>query len=165
MSKKTSLFVAMFVVGAAGAAQAGGQPGSIGLGAEYQLSGVGGVSVNYDAGAFHVGGAMGFSDPAGPNNTVFQLDGRFYYHVHHSAFADFGLGGSLGFSSEPDAMGNRQTLVFLEPGFQIRAFLSSNVALSATAGIVIGVVDADGIAITGQNFGASGGVGLHYYFY
>ncbi len=162
---KTSLLVALFVVGAAGAANAGGQPGSIGLGAEYQMSGVGGVSMTYDAGAFHVGGALGVADPPGGNNTVIQLDGRFYYHVHHSAFADFGLGGSLGFSSEPNMMGNRDALVYLEPGFQIRAFLSSNVALSATAGIVIGVVDASGVAITGQSFGVGSGIGLHYYFY
>ena len=164
---KTSLLVSMIVLGlAGGVASAGGQAGSIGVGAEYQMSGIGGVSVVYDAGLFHVGGMIGFDDPAGPNNTVFQLAGEFYYHVHHSAFADFSLGGSLGFSSDPVPMtNNRNTDVYLEPGFQIRAFLSSNVALSATGGIVIGVVDASGTAITGQNFGASGGIGIHYYFY
>jgi len=168
---KTSLLATLLLCAAAGTAGAGGQAGSIGVGAEYQLNGIGGVSVNYDAGAFHVGGSMGFGDPAGPNNTVFQLAGRFYYHVHHSAFADFGLGGSLGFSSEPVMGGNRNTLVYLEPGFEIRAFLSSNVALSATGGIVIGVADADGVGITGSTvggsagFGLGGGVGIHYYFY
>jgi hypothetical protein len=167
---KTSLLVSMIVLGLAGAAHAGGQAGSIGVGAEYQLSGVGGVSVVYDAGLFHLGGMLGFDDPAGADNTVFQLAGEFYYHVHHSAFADFGLGGSLGFSSDPVApMGGmaatRHTNVYLEPGFQIRAFLSSNVALSATAGIVIGTVDASEVQITGQNVGAAGGVGIHYYFY
>jgi hypothetical protein len=166
---KTSLLVSMIVLGLAGAAHAGGQAGSIGVGAEYQMSGGGGLSVVYDAGLFHVGGMVGFDDPAGANNTVFQLAGEFYYHVHHSAFADFGLGGSLGFDSVPVVapMGTNQrnTNVFLEPGFQIRAFLSSNVALSATAGLVIGTVDASRVAITGQNFGAAGGVGIHYYFY
>ncbi|HEX7700194.1 MAG TPA: hypothetical protein VF403_05720 [Kofleriaceae bacterium] len=167
---KTSLLVSMIVLGLAGAAHAGGQAGSIGVGAEYQMSGVGGLSVVYDAGLFHVGGMIGFDDPAGANNTVFQLAGEFYYHVHHSAFADFGLGGSLGFNSVPvppmGMVGNqRNTEVYLEPGFQIRAFLSSNVALSATAGLIIGTVDASRVAITGQNFGASGGVGIHYYFY
>lgn len=166
---KTSLLVTMIVLGVSGAAHAGGQAGSIGLGAEYQLSGIGGVSVVYDAGLFHVGGAIGFADPPNANNTTFQLAGEFYYHVHHSAFADFGLGGSLGVSSQPAPLpmdaANRATDVYLQPGFQIRAFLSSNVALSATAGLVIGVIDASGVAITGQNFGAAGGVGLHYYFY
>ncbi|MEO8842236.1 MAG: hypothetical protein ABI591_30905 [Kofleriaceae bacterium] len=158
----------MVVLGFAGAANAGGQAGSIGVGAEYQMSGVGGLSVVYDAGLFHLGGMIGFDDPAGANNTVFQLAGEFYYHVHHSAFADFGLGGSLGFNSVPVAamgMNQRNTDVYLEPGFQIRAFLSSNVALSATAGLVIGTVDDSRVAITGQNVGAAGGVGIHYYFY
>ena len=166
---KTSLLVTMIVLGAAGAAHAGGQAGSIGVGAEYQMSGVGGLSVVYDAGLFHVGGMIGFDDPAGANNTVFQLAGEFYYHVHHSAFADFGLGGSLGISSQPDptpmAPNARATDVYLQPGFQIRAFLGSNVALSASGGLVIGVVDASGVAIGGQNFGFAGGVGIHYYFY
>jgi hypothetical protein len=168
---KTSLLSAMFLFAAIGTASAGGQAGSIGVGAEYQLNGIGGVSVNYDAGAFHVGGSLGFADPAGADNTVFQLAGRFYYHVHHSAFADFGLGGSLGLSSQPVPMGNRATDVYLEPGFEIRAFLSSNVALSATGGIVIGVADADGVGISGSTvggnggFGFGGGVGIHYYFY
>jgi hypothetical protein len=166
---KTSLLVTMFVLAAASAAHAGGQAGSLGVGAEYQLSGIGGASVIYDAGLFHVGGALGFADPPGANNTVFQIAGEFYYHVHHSAFADFGLGGSLALSSEPApppmAPTARVTNVYLQPGFQIRAFLSSNVALSASAGIVIGVVDASGVAITGQNLGAAGGVGIHYYFY
>ena len=39
------------------------------------------------------------------------------------------------------ANNTRNTDVYLEPGFEIRAFLSSNVALSATAGIVIGAAD------------------------
>jgi len=165
---KTSLLVSMIVLGLAGAAHAGGQAGSIGVGAEYQMSGVGGLSVVYDAGLFHLGGMIGFDDPEGANNTVFQLAGEFYYHVHHSAFADFGLGGSLGFNSVPVVnmgMTQRNTDVYLEPGFQIRAFLSSNVALSATAGLVIGTVDASRVAITGQSFGAGGGIGIHYYFY
>lgn len=171
---KTSLLATMIVLGAAGAAHAGGQAGSIGVGAEYQMNGTGGVSVVYDAGLFHVGGMLGFNDPDGGNNTQFQLAGEFYYHVHHSAFADFGLGGSLGMSSDPVPMSNnRNTDVYLEPGFQIRAFLSSNVALSATAGMVIGVVDAGGVAITGQSFGniggehvgAAGAIGIHYYFF
>ncbi|HEY0250955.1 MAG TPA: hypothetical protein VGC41_05480 [Kofleriaceae bacterium] len=160
---KTSL---LFVAVLAATANAGGQPGSIGLGAEYQLSGIGGVSLTYDGGAFHAGGAIGFADPAGTDNTQFQLEGRFYYHVHHTAFADFGLGGSLGFNTVGNGPNmDRTTEVFLQPGFEIRAFLSSNVALSAAGGIVIGLADADGVALTGQSFGAAGGIGLHYYFF
>ncbi len=163
---KTSLLTTLFVIGAAGAAHAGGQAGSIGVGAEYTLSGIGGVSVNYDAGPFHVGGSLGYSDPAGPNNSRFQIAGRFFYHVHHSAFADFGLGGQIGLDSVPGAMGaNRGTNLFIEPGFEIRAFLSSNVALSANGGFVIGTADASEFDIRGSTTGVAGGFGIHYYFY
>lgn len=163
---KTSLLASLFVAALATSASAGGQPGSVGLGAEYQLSGIGGLSLTYDGGIFHAGGAISFADPPGADNTDFQIEGRFYYHVHHSAFADFGIGGSLGIQSLGNGpMVDRSLNVFLQPGFEIRAFLSSNVALSASGGIVIGLADADGVAITGQNFGAAGGVGIHYYFY
>jgi hypothetical protein len=162
---KTSLLATMFVLAAAGAAHAGGQAGAIGLGAEYQLNGIGGISLNYDAGQFHVGGLLGFADPAGPNNTEFDLGGRFFYHVHKTAMADFGLGGNLGLASVPPGgmgMGQRTTDVFIEPGFEIRLFVASNVALSFFGGISIGVVDASGIAITGQPTAAAG---VHYYFF
>jgi hypothetical protein len=170
---KTSLLASLLLCAAAGTAGAGGQAGSIGVGAQYQLSGIGGMSINYDAGLFHVGGSLGFADPQGAVPATFELAGRFYYHVHHSAFADFGIGGSLGFASVPVGMANntRNTDVYLEPGFEIRAFLSSNVALSATAGIVIGAADAGGVAIAGSTIGGTGGplfdagVGIHYYFY
>jgi hypothetical protein len=51
--------------------------------------------------------------------------------------------------------------MFLEPGFQIRAFIVPNVALSFTGGISIGAVDAEGVQITGD---FNGNAGVHYYF-
>ncbi|CAN5443197.1 hypothetical protein BH11MYX1_BH11MYX1_32710 [soil metagenome] len=168
---KTSLLTTAFVIGAASAAHAGGQAGSIGVGAEYTLSGIGGVSLNYDAGAFHVGGALGYADPAGPDNSEFLIAGRFFYHVHHSAFADFSLGGQIGLDSVPGTPTvlipnpGRGTRLFIEPGFEIRAFLSSNVALSANGGFVIGTSDASEFDIGGSTSGLAGGFGIHYYFY
>lgn len=175
---KTPLFAAMMILGVAGAAQAGGSPGTIGVGAEFQIAGPGGASMNYDAGQFHVGGFLGFADADGDDNTVFTVGGRFFYHVHSTTDADFSVGGSLGIVSAPDAGPNndRNTLVYVEPGVQIRVFLAANVALSASTGIVLGVVDADGVAITGSagigavsittaGVGFGGGVGLHYYFF
>jgi len=174
---KTCLFAALMMVGVAGAAEAGGSAGTIGVGAEYQLSGLGGASMNYDAGDFHVGGFLGFSDTDGADNTIFQIGGRFFWHVHSTTDADFSVGGSLGILSVPEmGPGNdRLTAVFVEPGVQIRVFLAANVALSATTGIILGVVDADGVAVTGSTIGASGGIsdtfgftggaGIHYYFF
>jgi hypothetical protein len=159
---KTTILAAVLVASTAGLAHAGGQPGTIGVGAEFQIVGLtGGASVNYDAGPFHVGGFFGFADPPGGDNTSFNVGGRFYYHVHSTAMADFGIGGSLGILNDHDAAGNGQTSVFIEPGVQIRLFLAANVAVSAATGIIIGTADASGVAVTGQTITG----GIHYYFF
>lgn len=158
MTKMTLLAMTM-VAAFAGTAAAGGSAGSLGVGAEYQLNGLGGPSLNYDAGAFHAGGFLTLADPSGPDNTQFGIGGRFYYHVHATAMSDFSVGGSLGFQ---DGSGPDNTLLFIEPGVQIRTFLSANVALSFTVGLTIGAADASGLALTGD---ANGTAGLHYYFF
>lgn len=158
---KNISLAAVILVAAAGAAQAGGQEGSIGVGAEFGVSGAGGISVNYDAGMFHAGGFLQLLDPAGDDNTDIGIGGRFYYHIHSTAQADFGVGGQVGFISI-DSPVDRSSLLFIEPGFQVRFFPVSNVALSLGAGIVIGAADADGIVIDGQ---VTGQAGFHYYFF
>lgn len=177
--KQTITLAAVLFLASTGSASAGGSEGTVGVGAEFAINGVtGGASVNYDAGAFHVGGFLGFSDGDGANNTNYTLGGRFFYHIGSTAMSDFGIGGTLGFFSlDGQGVGDeRFTLMFLEPSFQIRLFLASNVALSFNAGIVIGLVDVDGIALgagplagdgTDGAFGSSGitgGAGVHYYF-
>src|SRR5690242_15810320 len=97
---KQTMLAAILVLASAGTASAGGQPGSVGVGAEYQLSGIGGLSVNYDAGRFHAGGFLGYADPAGGNNTTVNIGGRFFFHVATSALSDFSIGGGLGIRSE-----------------------------------------------------------------
>jgi hypothetical protein len=162
-----TLLAAMIVFASVGTARAGGQPNSIGVGAELQVSGLGGLSVNYDAGKFHAGGFFGYFDPQGPNNTTVQIGGRFFYHLASTATSDFSLGGSLGIESANDAPGNpnRHTDVFIEPSFQIRAFIVSNVALSFTGGIVIGAADASELDLTSNTSGSlTGMAGIHYYF-
>ena len=162
---KTTMLTAALVMAASGLAHAGGQEGTIGVGAEYQLSGLGGVSLNYDAGAFHVGGLLAYADDRFADD-YFTVAARFFYHVHSTAMADFGVGGNFGIGSyQFGGMGDRATLVYLEPGFQIRLFVASNVALSFFGGVSIGVSDADGVAIDGQGTGFGGGGGVHYYFF
>ena len=177
---KTSLFVGMAVLALAARAEAGGSPNTVGVGAEFQLSGLGGASVNYDAGQFHLGGFLGFADD-GNNNSDIEIGGRFFYHVASTAMSDFGVGGGLGLDSVkgPSGMGmtTRRTLVFVEPAFQIRVFIAANVAFSFTGGLTIGVADAQGYAVTGQSVGGGafsvggsgigflGGAGVHYYFF
>jgi hypothetical protein len=160
---KHTLLATCIVLATAGTAAAGGSKGSLGVGAEYQLRGLGGVSMNYDLGEFHLGGWVGFADGGGEDDTDFQFGGRFYYHVHSTAMADFGIGGSFGVGILNAAPGpDSSTQVFIEPGFQIRAFVAANVALSFTGGLTLGVADADGVSVTAGPV-VSGGV--HYYFF
>jgi hypothetical protein len=171
---KTTILTTVLLLASGGVAGAGGQNGSIGVGIESQIPGLDNpttttdaLSVNYDAGMFHVGGFLGVADPEGPNNTFFTIGARFFYHVHKTAMSDFGIGGSLGLSSVPvndpmDPNHHYNTDVFLAPSFQVRAFITSNVALSFTGGFVIGVVDASGFSLGG---GLEGLAGVHYYFF
>jgi hypothetical protein len=160
---KHTLFAATIVfatLATARSASAGGVAGSIGVGAEFDIRGAGGLSANFDAGKFHVGGFLGYFDPEGPNNAAIDVGGRFFYHVATTASSDFGVGGMLAIQSI-DAPGGRGTDVLIEPGFQIRTFIVPNVALSFTAGIEIGTGDVSELNITGNVIGQGG---IHYYF-
>jgi hypothetical protein len=83
-----------------------------------------------------------------------------------SPMSDFSLGGSIGLVDLPINAGmpdhHYDQEVFLEPSFQIRAFITTNVALSFTGGIVIGTVDASGVDFGGNLEGVAG---VHYYFF
>ena len=162
---KQTLLATCLVAATAGAASAGGSAGSLGVGGEVQLNGLlGGISANYDMGDFHLGGFLGFDDDGGENDTDVSLGARFYYHVASSAMADFGIGGAFGVGIFGSGMPmvDSATLVFIEPGFQIRAFIAGNVALSFTGGITLGVADADGVSVGSQ---VTGIAGVHYYFF
>jgi hypothetical protein len=154
------------LVTASSPAWAGGSPQSFGVGAEVLLTNsnddIGGISGNYDFGDFHLGGFLGVNDPAGANNTRLELGARFYYHLHSSAMADFGVGGAIAYANVPAGGNTKNDEVYLVPGLQIRAFVASNVALSLTAGIALGLGDADGVRLDGQ---LTGGAGVHYYFF
>ena len=164
--KNTLVLVSGLAVLALGSrtAFAGGSEGSIGIGAEYQLAGLGGLSANYDMGQFHLGGFMSFDDDGGTDDTDVALGARFYFHLHSTAMSDFGIGGSLGlfFDGDGDNNTDNDVDIFIEPGFQIRAFVASNVALSFTGGLSLATADADGLQITGQPTGIAG---VHYYFF
>lgn len=172
--------LAVLVLGA-GVASAGGSKGSIGIGGEatigtvnlavgnnnVNLGRIGGLSANYDMGEFHVGGFLGFADnyDGGDDDTDVSIGGRFYYHLHSSAMADFGIGGavSLAFIGDRNTGADDNfTALLIEPGMQIRAFVASNVALSFTGGLTLGLADAEGVALTAQPVGSAG---VHYYFF
>jgi hypothetical protein len=159
---KQTLLAATMVFASVGTATAGGMPNSIGVGMEAQISQAGGISVNYDAGKFHAGGFLSFADPDGDNNSRFELGGRFFFHVASTASSDFSVGGGLGLRNTGNGAGNGSTSeLFFEPGFQIRAFITPNVALSFTAGFSIGALDRHDVVLDG---GLTGLAGVHYYF-
>jgi hypothetical protein len=156
----------------AGPAFAGGSEGSVGVGAEEIVNlsfgaatlRLGAVSVDYDAGKFNVGGFTGFYDGGGQDDSLVFLGGRFYFHVASTSMADFGLGASgfMGFIGDGNPNTDNSQVMFLEPGFQVRAFIASNVALSFTGGITLGLLDAEGVSIGGDPVGSAG---FHYYFF
>lgn len=177
---KTRALAAALLLTSLGTATAGGQSDSLGVGAEVTIRGVGGLSANYDLGDFHVGGFLGFADGGGESSeSDFTLGARFFYHLHATAMSDFGVGGTFAlYSDGADGMGDsRASLMYLEPAFQIRLFVASNVAMSFTAGITLGFVDAGGFAIGGQGVNSrvgdndvgfnliTGAAGIHYYFF
>jgi hypothetical protein len=175
--KKTHGITIAIALAAAGTANAGGKSGSVGVGAELDLQGIGGVSVNYDAGSFHVGGFLGYDRDRGlgggmgGTDSVFVFGGRFFYHLHSTAMSDFSVGALVSLENAPNGFDNLQCNgpnnprcngVFIEPGFQLRAFITSNVALSFTGGIVIGTIDSARVLIGAQ---VDAVAGVHYYFF
>jgi hypothetical protein len=173
--RKNIMLATIFVLAATAPALAGGSEGTIGVGAEFglplaidgalQSNPTGGASVNYDAGRFHVGGFLGFHDEGGNDDTDYTFGARFYFHVHDTTLSDFSVGGMIGFFSQDDRnpmVNDRESQVYFEPGIQIRAFVSNNVALSFTAGISFGLGDANGANLGGQLQGLGG---VHYYFF
>jgi hypothetical protein len=135
------------------------------------LGGPVGLSLAYDAGPWHAEGILGLIKPGSGVKANFDIAGRFWFHLHSTANADFSVGGGLGYlrigHSAPAEATNG---IFIEAGGQIRAFIASNVALSATLGLSIATADFEayglgGQSLAGQTLGGFAGVGLHYYFY
>jgi hypothetical protein len=141
----------------------------IGVGAMTMLNGTDGALVTWGSpgGGFHVDGFFGLEHySGGGGSTPFSLGGRFWYHIHAAAFADFSLGGGVGIHHWKDT--NSHNDVSLEVGSQMRAFLVPNVALLADLGLGITFADNDNILIGAQSVGGSnfvqGTLGIAYFF-
>lgn len=137
----------------------------IGVGAVTMLNGTSGALVTWGnpGGGFHLDGVFGlhrYTAGNGNGTTAFTVGGRFWYHVHAAAFADFSLGGGVGLSrwtSEPGRPGEDHHLdVSLELGGQLRAFIVTNVALTADIGFGAVFGNNDDILIGGQAIQGSG---------
>ena len=160
---------ALVVLGAAGSARAETPVhGNLGIGIADTLGGPTGINGVFDAGPWHAEATLGL---ASANSTSrIELAGHGWFHLHSGASSDFSVGGGLSLDrvdppgDKPAAAGggsNAQTTVGIDLGFQIRAFVTSNVAVAATGGLQVLTGDGDGFVIGGQPVGA---FSLTYFF-
>jgi hypothetical protein len=166
-----ALVAALVLVATAGTAQAqetapvAATRGGLGVGAAAMLRGPSGLNVVFDAGRWHADAILGIAgDAGGPGaGTTIDLGARGWFHLHQGNNSDFSLGGGLGFQlSDPDGPADSSNVITIDIGAQIRAFVTSNVALSAFGGLAVITGDADGFALDGQPVGI---LGLTYFFW
>jgi len=134
-----------------------------GVGAMTMLNGTSGALVTWGSpgGGLHADGFFGlhrYSD-GGNNTTSVSVGARFWYHVHAASFADFSLGGGVGYVHWREYAGPGSAArndLSLEVGGQIRAFIVPNVALLADLGLGATFGNTDDIMIGGQAITDSG---------
>ena len=139
----------------------------LGVGVEATLTGLSGAALVYDAGAIRIDGVLGISSRG---NTDFFLAGRFWYVLHAGDRSDISIGGGLGIQENggirnggSDDIHIIDTLDFhVEAGAQIRAFITNNVALSASGGF--GVIIDEGDEFLGFGGQLLGTMGVTYFF-
>jgi hypothetical protein len=131
----------------------------VGVGYAAMLSGANGLSGSYDGGRWHADVLVGLSNNG---TSSLELGVRGWFHLHSAAAADFSVGGGLGIiNTNPPGPGDSQ-IVGIDVGLLIRAFVTSNVALSAFGGLGIQTGDSDLVALNAQPVGL---LGLTYYFH
>lgn len=167
-------FVLVSSLAARAASAQGTRAGGIGLGAETMVAGAVGdpngpgittAAFVFDRPAWHIAGLVGMSSAG---DTDLFVGGRFFYHLHQGAMSDFSIGGGLGILSLGDDAGpgdDDRTDIIAEVATQIRAFITSNVAIGASIGLGFVVVDED----QGDDYLVLGGqvmsrAGIWYFF-
>lgn len=117
------------------------------------------------SGRYHFDGLFSLSSnlEGGSNNSTFDIGGRFWYHLHAAAHADFSVGVGLLLDSHRNPPADRQMDVLLDLGGQIRVFLVPNVALLGSLGLGISIRDNrdDVLQIGGKPLGE---IGIAYFF-
>ncbi len=154
----------------------GGSGGGLGIGAASYVSGMAGPQAVYDAGAWHAELMLGFEhhrlggpNPPSINTFDFGLGG--WYHLHAGDRSDFSIGGNLGFMVASASPGGSANAIVLEPGVQVRVFVTDNVALSGRVALPIVFGDTVGAPYVGglsEHFGLGGQIsglfGFAYFF-
>jgi len=154
------------------AAQEAERPTAVGVGIQGFLVGdlATGPAVTFQTGQFHIEGILTFFDDAGDDLDL-GIGGRFWYAVSQTARSDFSVGGGLAFLVDGDGggMGDDELDIELDIGAQLRAFVVPNVAISATLGFAIVILDGDDfiglVSSRRQGFAdLLGGLGITYFF-
>ena len=162
---KTALSSAavLVVLGAAGNARAETPVhGQFGLGIADTLGGPTGINGVFDGGPWHAEVTLSLASTGpGDNTSRFNLGGHGWFHLHSGASSDFSVGGGLSYERIDPPGPASGSVVGIDLGFQIRAFVTSNVAVSATGGLQVLTGDDDGFVLGGQPVGA---FGLTYFF-
>lgn len=174
-----SLLLTLVTGSATALAQEASAKRGLGLGAETTLAGTRAASLVYDTGKLHVDALLGFlnvgQDPA-DDTTAFVVGARLFFVLHEGTSSDFSAGGGLMIVNADNLADDSETNFELEGAAQIRAFITPNVALSASLGLAI--IIADDYVIGGDDLisgaGAEsvilingqliGGAGITYFF-
>lgn len=133
------------------------------LGTAAPVTPAGAAALIYDAEQFRID-ALLFLLFVDDVSTTFALGGRFFYVIHRARNADFSLGGGLALGLVDPAGGpsDADFRLAIEGAAQIRVFMASNVALTASVGLGFSFDEDDFIfALGGQ---LTGGFGLVYFF-
>jgi hypothetical protein len=161
-----SVLALLFFCARNSSAQAAAHTG-VGVGAEATTTGIVGATFVYDAGVFHLDALLGAQ--LTKNDTDLAVAGRFFFPLHHGPAADFSVGPGVGLvhgqheGQGPMAQTTTNNEVHLEGAVQIRAFVVSNVALSASAGLGIVLTNGNNTATIGGQVG--GQLGVTYFFF
>jgi hypothetical protein len=158
---KTAFFAVVICAGIGVASSARAETpvhGQFGLGIADTLGGPPGINGVFDAGIWHAEATLRLSNL--DNTSRIDLGGHGWYHLHTGASSDFSVGGGLSLArvdpegNRPDGSSNASSIIGIDLGFQIRAFVTSNVAVAATGGLQVLTGDGDGFVLGGQPIAA-----------
>lgn len=143
--------MAAFVLTQADAAQASPVAGRLGLGIVNSLSGATGLNVVYDGGMWHADATLAL---AGNGSSRADLGGHGWFHLREGSMSDFSVGGGVSWLRvDPDGPAEESSVVGIDFGFQIRVFVTANVAVGARAGLLVRTGDDDGFSLGGEPVG------------
>jgi hypothetical protein len=147
--------VGALVLASSGEAAASPVAGKLGLGIATSLgggAGLTGLNLVFDGGPWHADATAAL---AGNGSSQASLGAHGWFHVREGAMSDFSVGGGISwYRINPDGPPEGESVVGIDIGFQIRAFVTANVAVGARAGLFVRTGDDDSFFLGGEPVGA-----------